>query len=62
MRRRNLHEWMEIFKGRLVNVDVASYGLPSTETCVGCKQQVDQCIWDNRRISADEIKSEMNLS
>jgi hypothetical protein len=45
-------QWVERFKGGRTSVaDDARSGRPSTVTCVQVKEQVDQRIRDNRRIS-----------
>jgi hypothetical protein len=43
-------------------VDDACSGWPSTVTCLGIKNQIDQCTRDNGRISSDKIASEMSIS
>jgi hypothetical protein len=49
------------FKGGWTSVDDERTGR-STVTCNEVKEQIDQRIWDNRRISIDETASETSIS
>jgi hypothetical protein len=44
-----------------MSVDDARSGRPSTVTCVHVKEQIDQRIRDNQRISIDKNAFEMNV-
>jgi hypothetical protein len=42
--------------------DISSSRLLLTVTCTEVKQQSDQCIWDNQRISNDDTASEISIN
>jgi hypothetical protein len=56
---REVYERSERFKRVRTSVDDAHSGLSSIVTGVQVKRQINQRIWDNRRINSDETASEM---
>jgi hypothetical protein len=62
MKHSKLYEWVEESKEQRITVHDDSSWRPSTITCVEVKEQVDQRIRNNLRISTDETISNENQS
>jgi len=62
MMQRTVCQSVERFKWRTTNnFSAIRSWRPSTVTCFEVMEQMQQCIRDNRKLSSDEIVSEMNM-
>jgi hypothetical protein len=52
-------KWVERFREGETNVNDARYGRPSASTYVQDNEEINQRIWENRRINNDEIVSDL---
>jgi hypothetical protein len=59
---RKVYEWVDRFRwGRTSLVGRVRYVLPSVVTCVKVKGQINRRIQKTRRISEDEVNSEISI-